>query len=147
MFVQTLVILGFPIRVAAWLRMEGTWQLYIASPDVETHGPIAVYKFLHGVYKKMSVMKADGTLTLEQEDIVAANTTNHFVNAVVSFVHHPLQGGTVARLTNCTLNGVLVEDMVLYISNKNVKPSPRREKKATAAEVNKALAIGPREFA
>lgn len=144
-FSQVLTIFRFPIKVSAWLRTdaESGWQLYIATPDLETHGPIKVYKFLHTVYDQMP---KELIKTLSKDDIIAANTTNHFVNAITETVGHPLAPGSYSRFVNCTLNGAHVDDMILYISNKNVKPTPKREK-MPAAQVRRLINAKRRELA
>jgi hypothetical protein len=45
---------GLPITAALWLKMpeDPTWQLYIATPEVESRGPISVYLLIDRALKK-----------------------------------------------------------------------------------------------
>jgi hypothetical protein len=107
---------GLPIAAAMWLKTpESGWQYYIASPDVQAHGPIVVYKFIHAVLQAANV-------PIPLDDVVAANTTNHFINSVASAIG--ISGG-ITRVTNCNFNGVHVEDAVAYKIRKGVKASPK----------------------
>jgi hypothetical protein len=107
-----------PIAAAMWLRRGEVWKFYIASPDVAKHGPISVYKFID---KALSSIESP----IDSGDIVATNTTNHFVNALSSAIG--ARQGSV-RFRNCTFNGILVEDAYVYRVAKGVRASAKAPK-------------------
>lgn len=127
--VSALEARGLPISVAMWLKrqMEG-WKLYIASPDVEKHGPIAVYKFID---KAISHTRSP----IDSCDVVAANTTNHFVNALAAVMGIR---NTTARFTNCTFNGIPVEDAIVYKIARGVRASTKPPKFPTKKALSHA---------
>ena len=59
--VKALEAAGLPIAAAMWLRLHDSskWQLYIASPDVETHGPTTVNRFIDRI---LLAIRASGEL-------------------------------------------------------------------------------------
>jgi len=115
-FVRELEREGLPISAAMWLKApeQGPWQLYIASPDVEKHGPIAVYRFID----KVSARHPE--IGIKVDDVVAANTTNHFVNAIAGGIK--VTDGVV-RIVNSVFNNVSVENAVVYKVRRHVRPS------------------------
>ena len=117
-FVRELEREGLPISAAMWLKAQeqGPWQLYIASPDVEKHGPIAVYRFID----KVSARHPETGIKVD--DVVAANTTNHFVNAIAGAIDTTTNN--VVRFGNSVFNNVAVEEAVVYKVKRNVRPSP-----------------------
>lgn len=119
--IRVLEAAGLPIAAAMWLRLKdtNTWQLFIASPDVEKHGPTTVIRFVDSV---LATIKSSVSI----HDIAVVNTTNHFVNALAAqgFGRLPWerQNGFL-RLTNLTLDGANVEDALVYKIAPNVKAS------------------------
>ena len=112
---------GLPIAVAAWLNLREAfdWQLYLASPDVQTHGPTTVIRFVD------KILAATGS-PISLGEITIVNTSNNFVNRIP--VHYdPSQN---KNLTNGTTrivgipfdDGYIVEGFV-YKIDKSVKPS------------------------
>jgi hypothetical protein len=122
---------GLPIAAAMWLKRpdDEFSSLYVATPDVEKHGPIAVYRFID------RVLAALGDSAVSIDDVVAANTTNHFVNAVSSAIGS--RPGPM-RVVNSTLSGVPVEDAVVYRANRKVRPSQSAPR--VTAETRKRIA-------
>jgi hypothetical protein len=140
--VKALEAAGLPIAVAMWLRLHDSyrWQLYIASPDVETHGPTTVNRFIDRI---LIAIKSPISLG----DVTVVNTTNHFVNKVslLSIV----TGGKASRFTvagdllrigNCTFDGVEVDEGVVYKIAAGVKASKEALKPDSAA-VRKARSL------
>ena len=119
-FIQEIAAGGLPVSAAMWIRSGGSWQLYIASPNVEKHGPISVYKFLDATLDNMASQ-------LSTDDIVVANTTNHFVNSISAGLS--VSEGIV-RIVNCTFSGTPVDEAIVYQVRRNVKPSPTPPKVA-----------------
>jgi hypothetical protein len=119
--VQALEREGLPIAAAMWLRSaeQKAWQLYIASPDVEKHGPIAVYKMIDKVLARMPDVK------ITVDDVVAANTRNHFVNAVASGLSPTNQ---ISHVTNAVFSGVPVDEAFIYKVRRKVRPSAQAPK-------------------
>jgi hypothetical protein len=106
---------GLPISAAMWLKRadEGIWRLYISTPDVEAHGPIAVYNLVDKVIRK-------GRSNLVLDNVVAANTTNHFINSVARKFRDT---SSVASVSNSTFDDVPVEDAFVYKAARGVRPS------------------------
>ena len=119
-FIQEIAVGGLPVSAAMWIKSGGRWQLYIASPNVEKHGPISVYKFLDATLDNMDSQ-------LSTDDIVVANTTNHFVNAISAGMSI---SDSIVRIVNCTFNGTLVDEAIVYQVRRNAKPSPTPPKVA-----------------
>ena len=111
-FVRFLAEQGLPIASAMWIKLSENepWRLYISTPNVEKHGPIAVYKFIDKALRRLKIE------SFEFNDVVAANTTNHFVNAFTSVIR--MEDGIVV-FVDCTLSGVPVQEAVVFISNKS----------------------------
>jgi desulfoferrodoxin (superoxide reductase-like protein) len=124
---------GLPIAVAAWLKKQedDTWALYIATPDVEKHGPIVVYTFINKIIGALKEAR------IGVGDVVAANTTNHFVNAISSIVQ--LAPDIGIRLAKVTLFGVPVDEAFVYKVQRGVKASPMPPR-VTSEIKKKALA-------
>jgi hypothetical protein len=94
------------------------WDLFIASPDVQKHGPIIVNKFIDRVR-----LAIDSSISMD--DITATNTTNHFINDLPpiffsSSIHSKVG---MYRLKDRRLAEVDVEDGLVYKIDRSVKPS------------------------
>lgn len=140
--VKALEAAGLPIAAAMWLRLHDSskWQLYIASPDVETHGPTTVNRFIDRI-----LLAINSPISLDE--VTVANTTNHFINkaSLLSI----LTGGrsnsfTVAsnlmRFGNSTFDGVEVDEGVIYKIAPGVKAS-REAPKPDGTALKKARAL------
>ncbi len=123
---------GLPISAAMWLKRadEGTWRLYISTPDVEAHGPIAVYNLVDKIIRKV-------TSNLVLDNVVAANTTNHFINSVARKFRDT---SSAASVSNSIFDDVPVEDAFVYKVVRGVRPSrsPPRLKPAKLRPFAKA---------
>jgi len=53
--IQALAAAGFEVRLAFWAKPtdEGKWFLYLASQVVDEKGPLAAYRLVHDVLRKM----------------------------------------------------------------------------------------------
>ncbi|MER8375315.1 hypothetical protein [Mesorhizobium sp. M1409] len=140
--VKALEAAGLPIAAAMWLRLHDSskWELYIASPDVETHGPTTVNRFIDRI-----LLAINSPISLDE--VTVANTTNHFINkaSLLSI----LTGGrsnsfTVAsnlmRFANSTFDGVEVDEGVIYKIAPGVKAS-REAPKPDGTALKKARAL------
>ena len=125
---------GLAISIAAWLKLRdtGEWNLFIASPDVQTHGPTTVNKFIDRV---RTAIESE----LSMDEITAVNTTNHFVNGVspLSFASSIHSKGGVHRLGSRPLGEADIEDGLVYKVERNVKAS-REAPRANAEALKKA---------
>ena len=132
--VEALERAGLPIAVATWLKRqdEDTRFLYIATPDVEKHGPIAVYKLIDKIIDVLDEPR------ITVDDVVAANTTNHFVNVLSSAISLKATG---LRLVNVNIHGVPIQDAYVYKIQREVKAS-RKPIRATSDVKKKAIAVG-----
>jgi hypothetical protein len=118
---------GLPIASAMWLRQAGerVWGLYISSPDVQTYGPLVVYRFIDDMINWSDI-------PLSLDDISAVNTTNHFVNNISM----PVRLADEPRILHNSYDGTIhIEDAVIYKSTRKVKPSvkPPKFRKRKAA--------------
>ena len=113
---------GLPIAVSALIRLQddGVSRLYVASPDVETFGPRSVYTFID------EAIEASG-VTLALDDVVAANTTNHFVNELLALAGDTPEG--IARapfaLRSLALKDVAVDVAIVFAAQKRVISSEK----------------------
>jgi hypothetical protein len=140
--VKAIEVAGLPIAVAMWLRLHDSykWELYIASPDVETHGPTTVNRFIDRI---LNAIKSPISLG----DVTVVNTTNHFVNKV-SLLSIVTEGrstrftvaGDLLRFGNCTFDGVEIDEGVIYKIATGVKASKEAPKPDSAA-VRKAKSL------
>ncbi|PSJ64768.1 hypothetical protein [Kumtagia ephedrae] len=126
---------GIPIAFAGWLNLRETfdWQLFIASPDVQTYGPTTIIRFVDTILAAMKSPLSLGTVRI-------VNTSNHFVNRI------PDSFGTSEITSNPTRivglafdDGDIVEGFV-YKINKKAKAS-RSEPRANAAVLKRAKSL------
>ncbi len=90
---------GIQVAAAMWLLIEGSgYKLYIATPAVETQGPIHVYGQIREAIREMGEDAALGF-----DDVIAANSRNHFVNDLKSFVSADFRG--VVELRDLEVDG------------------------------------------
>ena len=117
---------GLPIAAAMWLKVpEEDWQLYISTPDVETYGPLSVYRFVDGVIRKKQVP------LISVDNVSVANTTNHFLNTIANLMRVT---NNIVKLKNCTFNNVYVDEAVVYKIRRGVQSSKRPPKLKTATK-------------
>lgn len=101
----------FDLRAALWLYVSdaGEWRLFIVTPLVDTDGPKKTYA---------AIQKALGRLDLSDRlplwRISAISPTDPFVKALRRLVK-AAPGGRGVRLTNNTINNVLIEDAYVYL--------------------------------
>jgi hypothetical protein len=116
---------GLPIASAMWLRQRGStvWQLFIASPDVEKHGPRVVYKF---------VQKIAGSLGIDLgiDRVAVVNTTNHFSNEIASYARNL---SDALYLVDITIGDREIHEALIYPIIRRAKASqipPRADQAA-----------------
>jgi hypothetical protein len=118
---------GLPIASAMWLRRpeDESWHLYLSTPDVEVHGPLAVYAFIDSVIRRNKIPG------IAIDHIDAANTTNHFVNSISRALK--VTNSTV-EIKNSTFNNVRVDDAVVYKITRSARASKDRPKPTFGAK-------------
>ncbi len=83
------------------------WRLVIASPDVQTKGPLEVYKKLQAVFAKIP----EGRILMTLEDVTPLGTYNSVVKALKKTFKKSQKG---IRLKRYGLDGYFMEDGYLY---------------------------------
>ncbi|MDQ6433314.1 hypothetical protein RB623_04535 [Mesorhizobium sp. LHD-90] len=130
---------GLPIAVAAWLNLREAfdWQLYLASPDVQTYGPTTVIRFVDKI-----LIATQSPIPLRVITIV--NTSNNFVNKIPEY-YDPSKNINLVNNTTRVIgmpfdDGYIVEGFI-YKIDKGVKPSKVTPKPdASALKRAKSLA-------
>lgn len=123
--VKALDATGLPIAFAGWLKLDESpyWQLHIATPDVQTHGPTTVIRLLQGILAAMD--KPLGT-----DDVAIANTTNSFVTKIdardydIDKDGDQLPGIQGARVFGY-FDGKSIEDSFVYRIDRRVRASEK----------------------
>jgi len=121
--VDALAAAGLPIAAAMWLKLKerSVWELYVASPNVQEHGPTTAYRFVD------EIARAIGS-PISVNEIVLANTTNHFLNALPRHYKKWAErerklSGAFFRTTGLLLDGTEIEEAVIYRIAPGVKAS------------------------
>lgn len=99
------------VKGAFWLLLPDqlVWRLVIASPEVRTIGPKAVYRKVATALKRLPPsVRPIGT-----KDITVLEDTNQLVQLLRTLIK---TGPTVSRirLSRSVVNGQLIEDALLY---------------------------------
>lgn len=110
----------FPLSAAFWIYASETdeWDLVIASPLVDEYGP-------HWAYQELR--EASGTkpsIPLSQISLVPDD--HPLVTLLRSAVS--VRGSRPIRLTNNSINGVLIEDAYIYRTVPFEKSEPQRHR-------------------
>jgi hypothetical protein len=117
--VAALIAAGLPVAMAVWIRERGSdWRLYVASPDVQRHGPLAVHRFVRRIAEKLAI-------DLDDTRVSTVNTTNHFVNELSSYAGTRNQPSYVA---NITIGDHEIEEGQLFHFAPRAKSSPKPPK-------------------
>ncbi|MEQ1950245.1 hypothetical protein [Mesorhizobium sp. CN2-181] len=133
--IEALERTGIPVAFAGWLSLRETfdWQLYIASPDVQTYGPTTVIRFVDTLLTAIESPLSLGNLRI-------TNTSNHFVNRIPEsygprqITPHP------TRIVGIAFDdGYIVEGFVYKIDRK-LKPS-KTAPRANAATLKRARSL------
>lgn len=99
---------GVPVVAAMWLLTEESgYKLYISTPMVQLSGPIRVYEVIQKVVAELP--KKHG---ITFDDVVAANTTNHFINAMKAIFS--IGSNSVIELHEYTLNRQEVKHAIVF---------------------------------
>ncbi|WP_442582936.1 hypothetical protein ACSBOB_13690 [Mesorhizobium sp. ASY16-5R] len=133
--IEALERAGIPIAFAGWLSLRETfdWQLYIASPDVQTYGPTTVIRFVDTL-----LTATESPLSLSS--IRITNTSNHFVNRIPEAYGSRKISLNPARIVGMAFDdGDIIEGFVYKIDRK-VKPS-KSAPRANAATLKRAKSL------
>jgi hypothetical protein len=99
---------GIPIQDAFWLYDRETehWRLHLATPLVETEGPLHVYKLLR------SHLPVSGLI--DSSDITLEGTRSGVVKDLRGAVRSNPVDITEQRLTRSAFNNIYIEDGYIY---------------------------------
>ncbi|MGI8603014.1 MAG: hypothetical protein ACR2OZ_08440 [Verrucomicrobiales bacterium] len=99
---------GGKVNAALWLFLsdQNSWRLILASPEVKTRGPRAVYK---KVQRVLSRCPCDG---LEVQDISVIDPDDPLVNRLRAGVR--TDSGPGVRFSRTSINGHFIEDAFIY---------------------------------
>ena len=100
---------GFEVKSAFWLHSadDDTWQLVIASPIIGTIGPKQSYSRLHSLLSGIPLSSSEVSLVKNTEPIVELLRTA---------IKTEPTGTSEIRFKGNTVNGVLIDDAVIYRS-------------------------------
>ncbi|MBX3569386.1 MAG: hypothetical protein KF914_15100 [Rhizobiaceae bacterium] len=115
--IDKLELVGLPIAFAGWLNLREVldWQLYIASPDVQTFGPTIIIKIVDKV-----LIETHSSIPLQSIDIV--NTSNHFVNRIPE-TYSPADRFYPTRVRGMAFDDGDIVEGFIYKIDKATKPS------------------------
>ncbi|MCP4350975.1 MAG: hypothetical protein GY795_36375 [Desulfobacterales bacterium] len=104
------------LNVQAYLWMYlvdlNRWRIVIVSPEVQTKGPMVVYKKLQSVLSEMPKDHAGITL----DDLTVVETDDRLITAMrTTFKNAKVSG---LRISKYGINGHFVEDAYIYRLNK-----------------------------
>jgi hypothetical protein len=122
--VKALDLHHFPLSAAFWIYSSDVddWTMMIASPILDEHGPQWAYRRLRDASgKKPPIRLSRISLIADHDPLVA------LLRRAVS-----VQNGGI-RLTNISINGVVIEDAYLYRTVPPDKPTSERVPKPKAA--------------
>ena len=99
------------VKGAFWLFLpdQHVWRLVIASPEVRTLGPKAVYRKVTAALKRFP----PNVQPISTKDITVLEDNNQLVQLLRAFVK---TGPTITkiRMSRNVVNGELIEDALLY---------------------------------
>ncbi|MER8427562.1 hypothetical protein [Mesorhizobium sp. M1403] len=125
---------GLPISIAAWLCLQDSadWQLFIATPDVQTYGPTTIIKFVDRIRSAINS-------PVRLDKVTVTNTTNHFINNIPLFSYHS-EAQPLHRFRGGFLGDVDIEDGLIYKIDRTVKAS-KAAPRPNAEAIRKARSI------
>lgn len=100
---------GHPLRAAFWAKTadEGHWFLYLVTDDVDTAGPLAVYRAVHATLQKL---QPTGLTGAEVKVVRPADAAARDVAALLA--NRP--GRVAVFLEDEVLGGTAVEQLYVY---------------------------------
>lgn len=103
---------GLEVKAAFWFFIPelSVWRLFLASPIVVEQGRRAAYERVQEVLRQLS---AAGVEAPSLDEISAVPPDNGIVRLLSSAVHTG-PGISEIRFTSNTINGVFIEDAVIY---------------------------------
>lgn len=109
--VNALDKLNVVVKGAFWLLMsdQHVWRLVIASPEVRTLGPKAVYRKVAAALKKLP----QSVQPINTNDITVVEDNNQLVQLLKGLVKTGPRISRI-RMSRNVVNGQLIEDALLY---------------------------------
>jgi hypothetical protein len=99
------------VKAAFWLLLpdQHIWRLVIASPEVRTFGPKAVYRKVTAALKRLP----PSVQSISTKDITVVEDNNQLIQLLKILIK---TGPTISkiRLSRNVVNGQLIEDALLY---------------------------------
>ena len=109
--VRALDKLNVLVKGAFWLLLpeQRVWRLIVASPEVETLGPKAVYRKVDAALKRLP----SDVQPISTRDITVLEDSNSLVQLMRAMIR---TGPTISnvRMSRNIVNGQLVEDALIY---------------------------------
>lgn len=119
--VETVGAAGFEVRLAFWAKVveDDKWYLYMVSPFVDAHGPLAAYGIVLAALNPIPGLDigAFDIRVLGVEDSLAEAARLATVQRGRAAAFAPADPKLPARMTHyngSTLGGVAVEDVLIY---------------------------------
>jgi hypothetical protein len=119
--IEALATVGFDVRVAFWAKLTdaGKWYLYLASPLVDEKGPLAAYRLVLGILRKMP------DLWLDPFEIRVVGLNDSLTEGALAAikpdvpnspyaVRNPKPYPRMTRVGGSTLGGVSIEGAYIY---------------------------------
>ncbi|OHB80045.1 MAG: hypothetical protein A2Z25_06365 [Planctomycetes bacterium RBG_16_55_9] len=100
----------FKIKAALWLYMPDPeeWRLVLASPIVDTDGPIKAYEKVQSELQEL-----DGRSELSLQNIALVSPHDKLIMALKTTIKTGKEISHI-RLTGNVINGVFIEDAYIY---------------------------------
>lgn len=101
---------GFRAPACYWFYFPESdrWRFVVASPEVRTRGPHAVYRKVQTLARKVP----DVANVFGPSDVTVVADKDPLVTLLRSVVAIPGIGGV--RITNSSINGTLIDDAYIY---------------------------------
>jgi len=105
---RQLDLAGVPVQAAFWLWDEETrrWRLFIASPLVQTEGPLAVYRALQE--------KTPGPEGFTLQDISVVSPHDRRVDLLRKAIRTGPTDIAGIRIIGNAINNILIDDAYIY---------------------------------
>lgn len=110
-FIRTLDSSGPEVRAAFWYYLESSdsWQLVIATPDVQSQGPKRIYEQLQTI---LGESKEGGQIALR--DISVVSPEDSLIKVLRLGIRTGATGVSGIRFSRNTINGQFIRDAYIY---------------------------------
>jgi hypothetical protein len=115
-FLEYLDKKGLDIKVALWIyqKENNSWKLILSAPDVEVWGSRFFYSKVLRYLKAFNVQHPDNIL-ISPLDIIILSYSDNFISLLKSMVKtSPAPVISSIRFSNNVINGVLIDDALIY---------------------------------